>query len=295
MLRSTTVRFRALLLIVVVAETTNSRADCKLAAVTQGDPELVQTLVARLAASGIATTSTSGCPVVQVRLEKRGQQLHLRVKDAFNRIGERDVQDVATAAAIIESWTYQEVEAGTLSTEATTKSVFVIDAPHLVRNGIAASVMSAVGTDQTAWLGGVISACVQIGSTCVGAALRAETDTRETGTNSVSQNSYELSAIATIDLPRKLGNYVVSPGLGVGYGWMHVTTHHHDAMNNSLDVPTSDHQLRTGAHVALLDPLSDHVSVFGDLCGDIALTRSDSQFGPGGSLRLLFGIRLEAP
>ena len=286
---------RAFIPMLVVAATTNARADCKLAAVTQGDPELVQTLIARLTANGIATTSTSGCPVVQVRLEKRGQQLHLRMTDAFNRIGERDVQDVATAAAIIESWTYQEAEAGTLPAEAIATHVAVIEPPHLVRNGIAASVMSAVGTDQTAWVGGALSACLRLGPVCVGAALRAETDTRATGTTSISQDSYELSAIATIDLPRKLGDYVVSPGLGVGYGWMHVTTHHHDAMNNLLDVPTSDHQLRTGAHVALLDPLSAHVSVFGDLWGDLALARSDSQFGPSGSLRLLLGIRLEAP
>ncbi|HEX7702038.1 MAG TPA: hypothetical protein VF403_14980, partial [Kofleriaceae bacterium] len=206
-------RLRAVMWMVVAA-TTNAHADCKLAAVTQGDPELVQTLIARLTASGIATTSTSGCPVVQVRLEKRGQQLHLRVTDAFNRIGERDVQDVATAAAIIESWTYQEVETGTLPAEAT--SVPVIAPPHLVRNGIAASLMSAVGSDRTAWVGGALSACVRLGPVCAGAALRAETDTRETGTTSISQNSYELSAIATIDLPRKLGSYVVSPGLGVG-------------------------------------------------------------------------------
>jgi hypothetical protein len=284
-----------MLMLVVVAATTNAHADCKLAAVTQGDPELVQTLIARLAASGIATTSTTGCPVVQVRLERRGQQLHLRVTDAFNRIGERDVQDVATAAAIIESWTYQEVEAGTLPAEVTATTVSVIEPPHLVRDGIAASVMSAVGSDRTAWVGGALSACVRLGPTCAGAALRAETDTRETGTTAISQNSYELSAIATIDLPQRLGSYVVSPGIGVGYGWMHVTTHHHDAMNNLLDVPSSDHQLRTGAHVALLDPLGDHVSVFGDLWGDVALARSDSQFGPGGSLRLLVGIRLEAP
>src|SRR5664279_2630442 len=118
-----------MLMLVVVVSTTNAHADCKLAAVTQGDPELVQTLIVRLAASGIATTSTTGCPVVQVRLEKRGQQLHLRMTDAFNRTGERDVQDVATAAAIIESWTYQEVEAGTLPTELTATTIPVIAPP----------------------------------------------------------------------------------------------------------------------------------------------------------------------
>lgn len=293
-----TVGVRAFALLLFVATPTRARADCKPTAVAEGDPALVEPLLTRLSASGIATVSTASCPTVQVRLDRRGQQVHLRVTDAFHRSGERDVQDVATAAAIVESWMLQEVEAGTLpaepSVEATVGSPVI--ATRHVRNGVAASIVSALGSNGTTWLGGAASACLRIGPFCTGPSLRAERDTRATGdTRTIEQDSYILSALATIDLPRTFGSFVLSPGLGIGYGWLHVTTRHHDAMNHVLDVPTADHQLRTGAHLAVLRPLGDHLSVFGDLWGELAAWRSDSQSGPSGSLRLSLGIRLEAP
>lgn len=285
-------------LLLVEAASATARADCKPAAITQGDPALVKTVSTRLSASGISTTAAAGCPSVQVRLEKRGDQVHLQVTDAYKRFSERDVQDAATAAAIIESWTLQEVEAGALPEApaiATAAIPPAIAVRHLVRHGVSASLMSAVGSDRTTWVGGSLAACLRVGPTCVGASLRGESDTGATGpTSTLAQSSYVLSALATIDLPRKLGGFVLTPGIGVGYGWLHVTTTHHDAMNNPFDIPSADHQLRTGAHVALVRAVSDHLSMFGDMWGDIALARSDSQFGPGSALRLSLGIRLEA-
>jgi len=306
---SSTVGARAIALawLLLVASSPSARADCKPAAVAQGDPALVKALMARLTASGIATTPTAGCPAVQVRLDKRGQQVHVRVTDAFNRLGERDVQDVATAAAIIESWTLQEVDAGTLPAEPSTApaaepsvekspTAQVIAPPHLVRSGVAVSALSALGSNRTTWIGGAVSACVRIGALCAGASLRGETDTRATGdTSTIEQDSYALSALATVDLPRKLGSFVLSPGIGVGYGWLHVTTHHHDAMSNPLDIPTSDHELRTGPRLGALRSWSQRLSVFGDLWAELSAARSDSQSGPMGSVRLSFGVRLEAP
>jgi len=277
-----------------------SRAECKPTAVPDGDPALVRSLIARLTANGIATTPAAGCPTVAVHLQPRGLGLHLTLADAYQRKGERDVQDVATAAVIVESWTHQEIDEGSLPLEAepaVAATSVVAEAPHLVRSGIAASLMSAVGSNGgTTWVGGALSACLRVGPFCAGASLRAELDTRATGdTRTINQDEYLLSPMATIDLPRKLGSFLVIPGLGVGYDDLHVTTHHHDAMNNPLDAVTSDHELRTGAHVALSRALSDHLSVVGDLWADAAILRSDSQFGPSSSLRLSIGIRVEAP
>src|SRR5262245_39241509 len=91
-----------------------ARAQCKPAAIPNGDPALVQTLIERLTASGIETSPDTTCPAVHVEVAQRGEHVHLRVTDAYDRLGEREVQDVATAAAIIESWTLQEVDPGTL-------------------------------------------------------------------------------------------------------------------------------------------------------------------------------------
>ena len=89
-------------------------AECLPTAVSVGDPAIVQSLGSRLAASGIATTATVGCPTVQVRNERLGEQLVLEITDSFSRRGRREVRDLATAAAIIESWTLQEIEQGAL-------------------------------------------------------------------------------------------------------------------------------------------------------------------------------------
>src|SRR5688500_12136750 len=94
--------------------TKHAAADCAPAAVPIGDPVLVQSVREKLAANGVATVATAGCPAVRVHLEMRGEQLHLRVADGYQRRGEREVQDVATAAAVIESWTLQEIDHGTL-------------------------------------------------------------------------------------------------------------------------------------------------------------------------------------
>jgi uracil-DNA glycosylase family 4 len=92
-----------------LAGTSTARAECKPAAIPQGDPQLVSSLSERLHASGIDTQPSADCPAVRVLVAMRGQQVHLRVTDAYERLGEREVQDVATAAAIIESWTLQEI------------------------------------------------------------------------------------------------------------------------------------------------------------------------------------------
>jgi len=272
-------------------------ADCKPTAIAAGDPALVQNLTSQLAASGIETTPATGCPAVRVTLEQRGPQLHLRLADAFERTSERDVRDVATAVAIIESWTTQEIEAGTLPE---TPAPIVPAVPVVIERsrfrGASLGATSSLGTDGTTWVGAALAACAPVGPLCAGGSLRAQLDTGATGaSSSFSLDSYLLAAYATIDLPRRFGSFIASPGIGVGYGFQHVTAHHHDPMGNPLDIPNSDHQLRAAAHVALLRPIAAHWSAVADLWGDAALARSDSQFGPTASLQLSLGVRLEGP
>jgi len=283
------------IVITILATTRIASADCKPAAVPDGDPELVKNLSVRLAANGIATTPTEGCPAVTVRLEQRGQQVHLRLADAFQRMGERDVRDVATAAAIVESWTMQVVEDGSLPALRATGPIGVAP-PAWPPSGISASVQSALATNTSTWIGGGISACMHLGPTCTGAAVIATLDTRATGdTRTIAQDAYAITALATLDLPRHAGGFTVTPGIGAGYGYTHIVTHHMDAMGNPLDVPGHDHALRTMVHASIARSVSARIAIFADLAGGTALVRSDSTSGPTGSLWLAVGLRLEAP
>ncbi|HET9993530.1 MAG TPA: hypothetical protein VFQ65_33565 [Kofleriaceae bacterium] len=269
----------------LVLSAATARADCAPAAVPAGDPALVRSLVERLTIHGIGTTQTEGCPIMAVRIEQRGAQIHVALADAFQRTGERDVQDVATAAVIVESWLQQEVDDGS----------FTVPVPHTARTGLAVAAMSSLGTNATTWVGGSLAACLRVGPTCAGVLARGELDTTATGPSaSVLQDSYVVTGFATLDLPLQLGGVVLSPGLAIGYGYLHVTTHHRDAMNNPLDVPTSDHELVTGAHASLLCAWTEHVSAFADLWTDVAVLRSDSTFGPTGAVRLSVGLRVES-
>jgi hypothetical protein len=290
----------AIALLTIAATAATARAECKPTAIAEGDPALVQTLVPKLEASGIATTTSAGCPAVRVSLEQRGDQLHVKLLDAFARAGERDVQDIATAAAIVESWTYQEIEQGSLPADAPPPSIVAvappISRPRGERFAIAASATSGLGTNGgTTWLGGSISACVRIGPLCAGAMLRATADTRATGDTSgtFAQDSYELSALAMIDVPRRLGSFLLIPGIGVGYGYQHVTAHHHDPTGNPVDIATPDHELRGGVHAALARSIGAHLAVFADLWADAAFAHSASMpLGPTGALSLAFGARV---
>lgn len=279
----------------LVGATRASRAQCAPAVIAQGDPVLVRGLTTRLAASGISTSSVHGCPALQVHIEQRGLQVHVRLADSSQRTGERDVQDIATAAAIVESWTYQEIDPGTLPDPVSPVEIALATPRRTVRSGFSASALSSMGSNgATTWIGGSVSGCIRTGSACLGGMLRALSDTRASGdTATVEQSTYLLGALATIDLPRALGRIIVSPGLGVGYSYLHVSTTHHDAMNNPFQDPTRDHQLRAGAHTAVLASLSEHVSAFADLWVDAAALRSDSQFGPAAYLSLALGLRLE--
>jgi hypothetical protein len=281
---------RALAAIVTLLASRLASAECKPAAVPDGDPDLVKNLSVRLVANGIATTPTAGCPAVTVRLEQRGQQVHLRLADAFQRMGERDVRDVATAAAIVESWTMQVVENGSMP------ALPGPIAPVWPPSGISVSAQSALATNTATWIGGGISACAHLGPTCAGAAVIATLDTRATGdTATIAQDAYAITALATLDLPRHLGGFTVTPGIGAGYGYTHIVTHHMDAMHNILDVPGHDHALRTMVHASIARALSERFSIFADLAGGAAVLRSDSTSGPTGSLWLSIGLRLEAP
>lgn len=128
-----------------------------------GEAALVLSVTERLMANGVATVAREGCPAVRVHLERRGQQLHLRVADGYQRRGEREVQDIATAAAVIGSWTLQEVEEGALPelVPPATMTVVLVPAVRLERFGIAVSGHSSMADDGTAWLGGEVAGCVR--------------------------------------------------------------------------------------------------------------------------------------
>ena len=275
----------------------SAAAECPPTAVSSGDPALVQSLTARLVASGIATDPVDGCPAVRVRVEQRGDHVHLEMSDTFARTGQRQVQDVATAAAIVESWTRHEIEAGVLpelapSTESAETPLLVT--PPRSPTGVSLAFESSVGGDSSLWLGAALSGCVAIGPACVGGVLRGARDTRSTGETAGSEHqASELHAIATADIPRRIGTFTISPGLGVGYGWLNITATHLDMHMLPVEESLSSHELRGDLHVSFVRSFG-RFALVGELRGDTAFTRTDIPAGPHSFLRAGIGIRFGA-
>lgn len=268
-----------------------AHAECPQTAIAEGEPTLVSALAARLTASGIAIARTPGCPAVTVQIEQRGSDLHLRLADAFQRRGERDVRDVATAAAIVASWTMQVIDEGSLpALRATTPPPPSPPRPWT----IAASAGSALASNSATWLGAGIAICTRVGPLCAGGSALAIVDTRATGdTSTVLVDSWAVIGLATLDLPVERGAFTVTPGIGAGYGYQHLVAHHMDASNNPLDIAQHDHALRGMLHAALGYAASAHLTVFADLAAGAALVRSDSTAGPAGAGWLALGVRYE--
>lgn len=278
-----------------------ARADCKPAAVPIGDPALVQNVIERLTANGVTTSPIEGCPAVRVHLERRGEQLHLRVADGFQRRGERQVQDVATAAAVIESWTLQEIEEGMLPEVRESAPTFatVPASPRSERIVITASGHSSMAGDATTWVGAEASACWRIGAACLGAStsLVADTSTTEDVTRG-SQRSKEIHALVTFEVPRQWGRFRLSPGLGLGYGWMFFAQQHLDQHAMPFSAEYTSHSLQMRAHVAFSREVVGTLAVQATVFGELAALRTAIPDGPttapraraGASLGLRLGL-----
>lgn len=276
----------------------SARADCPPAAVPIGDPTIVQAVADRLSANGIATTATAGCPVVRVRVEQRGEQLHLRVEDAFERLGERDVHDVATAAAVIESWTLQEIEAGALpESAAVTAAPLVFPAPVAPwSSSVGVAGRSWIGDDGSTWIGATVGGCMKVGWACVGVSIDfGQQTTAIEDVTTGTQHSRAIHAMATADAPRRIGGFVLGPGVTLGYGWNRIQQGHLDDHSMPFAISHANHALRTGGHVVLSRSLGQRVTVFAGLFGDVAALRTEIPDGPRGRLGLSLGARLEAP
>ena len=299
---SSTMGRRAVVCVALLAATSTwARAECPPIAIPHGDATLVATLNQRLSSSGISTTARAMCPSVRVQVERRGELVHLRVTDAFERLGEREVQDVATAAAIIESWTLQEIETGSLSAieEAAHDTPPPVAVGRLVRPGIAISARSAMTGDAATWVGGSIAGCAAAGPVCIGATLRATRDTNATGaTTSVDHELTQLDALATVELPRRLAGFVVSPALSAGYAWLGISSQHLDIHMMPVTTTESSHALRAGAQLRVARSLTSHVAIIGELAGDASLARTTPATGPAGpatALGFALGARFELP
>ena len=97
---------------------------------------------------------------------------------------------------------------------------------------------------------------------------------------------------------RRVGSFVLSPGVGVGYGYQSFAQQHTDIQMRPLSVQLSLHALRASAHVSLSRSFGVF-AVFAELFADASALRTAISAEPTDPPRaragLSLGLRFEAP
>jgi hypothetical protein len=225
-----------------------------------GDRALVAEVAPILASRGISAADGT-CPGLAVSLEKRGKVTLVSQSPAGERPESREVTDGRTAATVIESWVSTDLEAPLLGH----RHAADLESPDQV---VAAPeretprwlqlytlAETSVASDRTAWVGVRVGACSMVGPACLGAHFRFSTFAEGPDEWEGTLNRQAADAMLDADLPRRFGHFGVSPGIGLGVGWIRTS---------ELERPPDTRQtlgLRAETHLSLSYAVSRHLAI----------------------------------
>lgn len=294
-------------------------AACRPTALITGESALTQDVRTALELRGVALVEAQGCPSLRVRIEAAAHGLAVSIEDADGRRSARVVRDAATAAAWIDSWARPDLGAGVIAhappAHAATVPALDVETPAVLERviirqarpqpvNVAASTTASVATDRTIWAGIDVAACVQVGSVCAGAVVRARLDTATVGASERHETSRTaVDLLVGAALPYTWGTTQLRPGAGIGVGW--VRSHSKpDLVAPGQQVDVDAGGLRIGAHMTASRPIGRRLFLDLDLAVDVSLLAHTSTYldegvtvagEPRGFLRAGVGLRYGAP
>ena len=225
----------------LAAPPAGAESSCQLpAAVVSGDTKAADALAGGLRERGIDEGAEPGCPVVRVTVASTGERLTIQIASADGVVVTRDVQSIDTAVALVETWVrtgLTEALLGTRRVSRPTRSDTHAAVPPASaratasasdQEGLPFSIALHGGAsyagDSTVWSGGQLFVCFELGPVCTGGAISVAVDTTLSGpSNEPGISRLGASLALTAELPLKVGPIVLSPGLGVGLGWLRST------------------------------------------------------------------------
>jgi hypothetical protein len=266
-----------------------------------GDKTLVSAVAPLLAGRGISTEE-GGCPGLAVTLEKRGRATLVFADAVEEQASPREVTDARTAATVIESWVRTDVDAPLLARHPPVDDLevpvgLVVAAPQAASRPFEVATLGELGvaSDRTTLGGFQVSACGMVGRVCVGGRARFGTVIDGPGAWEGPMDREVVDGLVDAELPLRLGPVALSPGLGVGLGWVH--THEEDSRDAKQTAG-----LRGELHLALVVPLTQHVAFESTLSLELANTlvteRASRERLPDDPKALAhagLGLRFEAP
>jgi hypothetical protein len=194
---------------------------CPPTVVVTGAADDASLLANVLNSHGISTDASTRCPSTEVDVTRDGDSFVVRTADV-----ERGVSDIETAAVVVESWVRSDVTAPLwvlpVVQAAPVTPVPVVaptPSPRAVRLAVRAE--GGVGSDGSTWPSLVLQGCAHVGPVCLGGLLRASMDSSLTGASSkFDTGRVALDGFVLGEWAFDVGAMTLSPGVGVGIGWL---------------------------------------------------------------------------
>jgi len=230
-------------------------AECRPTVTLVGDAALVASIGTDLVGRGIAIERAGSCPATSATIERRDDGLVVWISDAS-----REVREVQTAAAVIESFVRDDVGSPLLAARPIARHTYdddlALPAPLVWPSGLhlVAGLETSFANDATEWLGVRLSACYMIGPLCPGVRLRGSAVANEEDDDwdpTWRRKSSEL--LVAIDAPIRVGTYLVTLGVAGGIGGV--------STKNNPVVPNRSSGFRAEAMLAVSIPLSPKLAL----------------------------------
>lgn len=269
-----------------------------------GDGELVADLQRSLAERGIAVVppDTEGAVHLQVQPDPAG--LRIFIRDRNGNVIQRVAATPEVGAVVVESWMREDLTQPLLAPHAVVTPVEWPAPPRApptpppaprVASVVVAS-QTSLATDNTLWMGASVGACVRVGWFCLGLQTQFAGDTvlagnigaryAPEGGASCQDTDPTLprqltrmgaGALATMDLPLRIGPATFGPGLGVGMAWQSTRATLGDHSGNATSLG-----LRTATHLFLSWPLFGGLALETALWADLHPLAHTGDFKAGG-------------
>ncbi|HET7499515.1 MAG TPA: hypothetical protein VFK02_00875 [Kofleriaceae bacterium] len=211
-----------------LVERTTGAEPCPPRAELTGDVAAVARVRDELGRLGVATGAASpGCRSVRAHVQlDEGGAIAVAIVDDSRRSEGRLVSDAALAAAWIDSWVHDELDASwepqrdppaRAAAPIASSGAVVARRSVLDRGALAVDYEQSFTGDAASWSGGSAAGCAVLGPVCVG--LRVRYAHQQPGDPvEPTAERIELAALATASVGFSLGRMAIVPELGLGAG-----------------------------------------------------------------------------
>jgi hypothetical protein len=311
----------AMVLLLVLAQASAGSPEAGMVTLA-GDGELVAAMQRSLALRGIAVVPNDVEGAVHLQIQPDAAGLRIFIRDRNGNVVQRAAATPEVGAVVVESWMREDLSQPLLAPHAVVTPVDLPapprapppPAPAPLHASVVVASQTSLGTDNSLWMGASVGACVRVGWVCLGLQTQVAGDTalagdvgaryapeggascRDTDPTLPRQlTRMGAGALATVDLPLRIGAGTIGPGLGVGAGWQSTRASLGDHSGSATSIG-----LRTATHLFLSWPLVGALALdlglWADLLplahtGDLSASGFALPGEPLGFVRLEVGLR----